>query len=205
MLSKSTFLTAIAFAILVVSSILPSKIMAQAESQLPYYEISEYPDDYSAANVLGRILDGLGFRYYWATEGLTAKDLAYKPSEDARSTDETLDHIYGLTLTALNAVQSKPNLPREPVEMTFEEKRQLTLENIKKASDIVRAGEPGDMKDYRVIFERGGNSSEYPFWNMLNGPIADAIYHVGQVVSFRRSSGNPKNPKVSLFNGKLRQ
>lgn len=40
---------------------------------------------------------------------------------------------------------------------------------------------------------------------MLNGPIADALWHVGQVVSFRRSSGNPFNSKVSVFSGKVRE
>lgn len=51
----------------------------------------------------------------------------------------------------------------------------------------------------------GGKRSEFPFWNMLNGPIADALWHVGQVVSFRRSSGNPFNSKVSVFSGKVRE
>ena len=42
------------------------------------------------------MVDGLGFRYFWATEGLTEKDLAYRPSEGARTTMETLEHISGL-------------------------------------------------------------------------------------------------------------
>ena len=37
------------------------------------------------------------------------------------------------------------------------------------------------------------------------GPIADALWHVGQVVTFRRSSGNPFNSKASVFTGKVRQ
>jgi hypothetical protein len=39
---------------------------------------------------------------------------------------------------------------------------------------------------------------------MINGPIADALWHAGQVVTLRRVSGNPINPKVSVFNGRLR-
>ena len=42
-------------------------------------------------------------------------------------------------------------------------------------------------------------------WNQINGPIADALWHCGQVVSFRRASGNPYNSKASLFTGKLRE
>ena len=42
----------------------------------------------------------------------------------------------------------------------------------------------------------------FPFWNMINGPISDAIWHSGQVVANRRASGNPINPKVNVFIGK---
>jgi len=37
---------------------------------------------------------------------------------------------------------------------------------------------------------------------MMNGPLADAIYHVGQIVVFRRANGNPQNPRVNVFMGK---
>jgi hypothetical protein len=47
--------------------------------------------------------------------------------------------------------------------------------------------------------------NEFPFWNQLNGPIADALWHCGQVISFRRSSGNPYNSKASVFSGKVRE
>ncbi|MFT7499284.1 MAG: hypothetical protein ACI8QP_001887, partial [Porticoccaceae bacterium] len=46
--------------------------------------------------------------------------------------------------------------------------------------------------------------SEYPFWDLINGPIEDAVWHSGQLVSFRRSSGNPMNPKVNFLTGKVR-
>ncbi|HNP07210.1 MAG TPA: hypothetical protein PKN99_06270 [Cyclobacteriaceae bacterium] len=54
-----------------------------------------------------------------------------------------------------------------------------------------------------MVFQSGDKKTEYPFWNLLNGPIADAIWHVGQVVSFRRSSGNPINSKAEVLLGKL--
>ncbi len=52
--------------------------------------------------------------------------------------------------------------------------------------------------------KRRSGTVEYPFWNNINGPIADAIWHVGQVVSFRRSSGNPFPKGVSVLTGKKR-
>jgi hypothetical protein len=39
-----------------------------------------------------------------------------------------------------------------------------------------------------------------PFWHIINGPIADALTHVGQINSFRRLAGNP-TPKVNVFIG----
>ena len=52
---------------------------------LPYATIPDAPADYTSGNMLSRMIDGLGFRYHWVSEGLRAEDLAYRPSEDARS------------------------------------------------------------------------------------------------------------------------
>lgn len=182
-------------------------ISTHAQDQsLPYRTIPDYPLNYSAGNVLGRLIDGLGFRYYWATEGLRKEDLQFRPTDQSRSLAETIDHIYGLSLTIVHAPQSKANIrPLDWSHLSFEDKRKATLENFETASKLIKAGDPNDMESYQVIFKRGENSSEYPFWNMINGPIADALHHTGQVVTLRRTSGNPINPKVSVFNGKLRE
>jgi len=185
-------------------------IMAQNNSnqtsELPYYKIPEYPQEYNAANVAARMIDGLGFRYYWATEGLREEDLKFRPNDEARTTDETLDHILGLSNTILNSLLKKPNIrSKEKNELSFEEKRKQTLDNLKLTSDILKASKPGEMDDFKIVFKNGDKETTYPFWNQINGPIADAIWHTGQVVSFRRSSGNPFNSKASVFNGKLRE
>ncbi len=189
--------------------LLCSVSIAHSQSQvaiLPYAEIPATPKKYNACTVAARMLDGLGFRYYWATEGLRPEDLAFKPSESGRTADATLDHLYGLASVVLNSVKELPNTsPRPNPPTTFEEKRRLTLAAIKEASDILKASKPRKMKDFKIIFERGDSRSEFPFWNQLNGPIADALWHVGQVVTFRRSSGNPMNPKVSVLQGNVRQ
>ena len=172
---------------------------------LPYYEIPAYPETYSPGNVIARVVDGLGYRYYWATEGLRESDLNYKPSEESRTTAETLDHILGLTKVLVNTTKNMANInPADVKQMTWEEKRKETLENIRTASEILKTSSEKDVEGFQVVFQRSDSKSVYPLWNLLNGPLADAIYHVGQVVSFRRSSGNPINPKVSVFMGKTR-
>ena len=174
--------------------ILTSIIMAQSEEKLPYYEIPEHSETYTAGTVASRMLDGLGFRYYWATEGLREEDLNYKPSESGRTSAETIDHLFGLSNFILNSMSSEKR-KKEDIELSFEEKRKQTLLNIKKASDILRTSD--DISKF--------DNDRFPFWNIINGPIADALWHCGQVVMLRRASGNPFNSKVSVFSGKLRE
>ncbi len=176
---------------------------SKSQEKLPYYEIPEAPESFNAGSVVSRMVDGLGFRFYWATEGLRSEDLAFKPSEEARTSLETIKHIYGLTSVVLNSVTNQANTGEKMPEMTFEQLRKKILENIQKSSEILRSST--DISQYKIVFKRGDNSSEYPFWNQINGPISDALWHTGQVVSFRRSSGNPYNSKASVFSGKVRE
>ena len=175
-------------------------------TELPYYQIPDYPETYSAGSVAARMIDGLGFRYYWATEGLRDVDLQYKPSEEGRTCAETIDHIYGLSNVILNATKKEINdFTVKPPTLSFEEKRRKTLENLKQASDILKHADEDEMKNFMVVFKSNTGSSEYPFWNNINGPISDAIWHAGQVVLLRRASGNPFNSNASVFSGKLRK
>ena len=168
--------------------------MAQDKEILPYYEIPEHADNYTAGSVASRMLDGLGFRYYWATEGLRVEDLAYKPSESGRTSAETIDHLYGLSNFILNSISTEKSSDSTEV-LTFIEKRKQTLLNIKKASEILRTID--DISQF--------DNDRFPFWNIINGPISDALWHCGQVVMLRRASGNPFNSKVNVFSGKLRE
>ena len=174
------------------------------EQKLPYYEIPEYADGDTAGTVAARMVDGLGFRYYWATEGLRTEDLSYKPSETGRTCGDTIDHLYGLSNVIVNAT-TKTNNDRSvaQLELNYKEKRKKTLQNFKEASDILK--ESTDLSAYKIVFKSEKGSVEYPFWNNINGPIADAIWHTGQIVLLRRASGNPFNSKVSVFNGKVRE
>lgn len=181
--------------------------MAKAQDSTDYYyRIPDYPESYNSGTVAARMVDGLGFRYYWGTVGLRAEDLAYKPSHEARTASETIDHIYGLTNVLVNATKKLPNdfTKENEEELTFEEKRAKTLQNIKEASEILKRSTAQDLESYKIVFISSRGRSEYPFWNQLNGPLADAIWHVGQVVSMRRASGNPFNSNVSVLRGRLK-
>jgi hypothetical protein len=170
-----------------------------------YYQIPDYPESYSAETVVARLIDGLGFRYFWATEGLRVEDLEFRPNEDARTTAETIDHIYGLSKVIVNATDHKANEGGDEPALTFMEKRNKTLENIQRASKILKAADSQDLDEYTMVFKRGEQATSYPYWNLINGPISDAVWHCGQVVLLRRSSGNPFNSNVSVLQGKVRE
>lgn len=176
---------------------------SQSKMDLPYYEISEYPETYSSVNIISRMIDGLGFRFYWASEKLTKTDLDYKISKDSRSTIETINHIHSLSVMILNAVLNKTNDIKEEKNLDYETLRRNTLLNFKRSSEIISKSE--NLSSLKIIFNKGGKISEFPLWNLINGPIEDAVWHTGQVVAFRRANGNPISSKISVFTGKVKK
>lgn len=180
-------------------------LVAESQAQdmeLPYHQIPDYAEDYTPGNVVARMIDGLGYRFYWASEGLTEKDLEYKPSQDGRTTLETLQHICGMSYTILNAPSATPNERRDLSGFSYAELRKKTLENFKAASTAVSGKQPEDFETFKVIFQGRDQQTVLPFWNMINGMISDCIYHTGQIVLLRRASGNPQNPNVNVLLGK---
>jgi hypothetical protein len=198
-------LTLLAFLLLSAISLLAQN-NPKMTSTLPYREIPAYPESYSAESVVARMIDGLGFRFYWATEGLRPEDLAFRPTPESRSSEETIDHILGLSTIVLNALKNQPNVRsgEETSPLTFEVKRKKTLEVLQEASNLLKQADT-KLDNHSMVFQNGTNKTEFPFWNLINGPIADALWHVGQVVTFRRSSGNPFNGKASVLTGKVRE
>lgn len=180
---------------------------AEVDDSNYYYQIPDYSETYTAGTVAARMVDGLGFRFFHATVDLNEENLKFKPSEEARTLEQTIDHILGLTRTTINSVTRQPtDFSIEQPELSYTEKRIKILENIRRASEILRSSSAEDLASYQIIFLSGnGNRTEYPFWNQINGPIADAIWHTGQIVSLRRTSGNPFNSKASVLSGKVRE
>ena len=173
---------------------------AQNNAHLPYYEIPTYNEEYTPQSVASRMVDALGFRYYWASFELTEEDLAYKISEESRSCQETVIHIYDLTNMMLRLTKTEFKQQKEKSEMSFNEMRSQTLLNIQALSKTVE--ESKDLAEFDI--KKDGKTTIF-FYNSINGPIADAIWHTGQLAVFRRASGNPINAKIDHFSGKIRE
>ncbi|MFZ9046331.1 MAG: DinB family protein [Cyclobacteriaceae bacterium] len=160
--------------------------------------IPKAPSHYTANTVAIRMIDGLGFRYYWATEGLTEKDLTYRIGEDSRTVRETLEHIAGLSAMTASAIEGiQYQQPAGLEKMSWEDVRKLTLGQLASARNLLV--EEKDVSEAIIDF---GNGRTFPFWNAINGPIEDAIWHTGQVVMLRRAAGNPFPKGVSVFTGR---
>ena len=153
-----------------------------------FYEITDYPDGVTGANVLNRVLDGLGFRFYWSTEGLGDSDYSFRPSPDSRSVEEIVRHVWGLVNWVCISVVGEGYLRPDDISSV----RLQILEMLLALRGAVN--ELGDERLGDVTIEGR------PFWHILNGPIPDALTHVGQINSFRRLAGNPV-PGANVFAG----
>ena len=179
-------------------------IMSQTSEY--FKDISKYPTEINNGNIISRMINGLGYRYYWATEKLKENDLIYRPSKDAYSTKETMVHIFTLSKTIYNTTLSKINeRPDIDIPVDYESIRNETLQFLEKASKNFLNLNSKELDQMKIKFNRGGTIKNFPIWNLLNGPIADAIYHTGQIVSFRRTTGNPIDSSVNVFMGSYRQ
>ena len=173
-----------------------------SQEKLPFYDITEIPNEINSTNIIIRMIEGLGFRYHWATENITEKDLKYRPSKDAMSNYETIEHIYDLSNTIYNSSKSLPKIKsKKKTSLDFISLRKETLNNLKLTREVLKSFNDEDLKNVKIIFQGNSGNYEFPIWNLINGPISDAIYHTGQLVSFRRTSGNPIPKGVNVFLG----
>lgn len=185
-----------------VADVLERRAVAASTGGAPYAQIPREPYELTAGTTVARVIDGLGFRYYWASEGLRPADLTYRPTPEARSTQETLEHLYGLSEVLYNvALDQDSRRPLDLADRTYEALRSRTLHNLKLASRRFDALDEATLLAREVRFVRDGVTSASPFWNLLNGPLADALYHTGQVVTLRRAAGNPIAAGVNVFRG----
>ncbi|MCW8131390.1 MAG: hypothetical protein KIS92_13660 [Planctomycetota bacterium] len=160
--------------------------------ELPFREIPEAPAQVTGAAVLARMVEGLAFRYRWATEDLRESDAAFKPCESSMSLLELQKHIYGLV--AFSAVSLDLGLPEgRPAPDGIESFRLETLEQLQAMAEGLRR-----MSDVDLAAKK---ARDLPFWHLINGPIADALTHVGQLNAWRRIHGNPW-PGANVFLGK---
>ena len=167
--------------------------------ELPFHHIESYPAMATASGVLCRLLDGLGFRYYWATEGLRSADLLFRPTSESMSLGELLRHVYGLVFWVGEHFQASGE--SEAADRLAEDLslRPRTLRLLAKLRE--RVARSSDEQIGRIGVASRGKDLGLPFWHLVNGPLADALTHVGQINTWRRINGNP-SPRANVFLGR---
>jgi hypothetical protein len=151
------------------------------------------PDTLSTGAVLARLCDGLGFRLHWATEGLREEDIDFRPAEGSLTTRELLQHIHRMVQWVDHCLGGEPASEPRP---DFRAERSAALTRIQILSHRLRSMSEKDLAQAELT--RG--ETALPIWNAVNGPLADALTHVGQINTYRRVSGNP-SPRINHLLG----
>ena len=163
-----------------------------------YDSLPEAPSEISAANILMRMVDGLGFRYAYATNGLTQDFFDYSCCESSMSGGQLMKHIYQLSFWIGTTL--KIELKYDKTIETVDGYRNATLAIIEKISDRISGITNKELQETQLYLKR--TDTHYSFWFLINGPIADALTHVGQILTWRRMAGNPIE-RISPLSGKL--
>jgi len=154
-----------------------------------FRELTGYPETVSGGAIISRLLDGIGFRFYWATDSLRPEDFTFRLLPEVMSVNELIEHIWQtLDWISRSARGVKFEIPPE-----VDGYRNSVLAKIQDLRDYFENLPDGELKDIII-----GRQS---FWHMINGPLADMLTHIGQINSFRRVSGNPAS-QSNPFRGK---
>lgn len=162
----------------------------------PYQTLPIPPKDLSEGNILGRLVDGIGFRYRVATEGFTQKEIDFCPIEGSMNMMELMDHIYKLATWTSTALQLDST--KRQSFSGFEDYRSATLSICHQLSQHLKTLTAEDLDKISIYLKRV--DTHFSFWYLINGPFADILTHIGQINTWRRISGNPV-PKISSFTG----
>lgn len=165
-----------------------------------FKQINEYPNSFSGANALLRLTEGIGFRYYWGTENISESDLSFTPGNENRSIHETLNHILYMAIFVANSLEGKQtSFPEPSGTLPFSELREETLNKLLQIRSLLASSTDKDLEAKMLKIAANGSSFETAVWHLINGPMLDMGYHLGQLVMMRRSNGNPIDPKVEPF------
>lgn len=144
-----------------------------------YHTLPTAPAEMTAATVIYRLLSGMGFRLYWATDELTEAVYAFQPGEGARTIGETVEHIWDLLHWLYSALdpagKTKPDSPAAL--------RDGALDLIALLEDRFSTIDKDTLATIHILQE--------PFWPIINGPLSDVLTHIGQIAIVRRLAGSP--------------
>lgn len=145
-------------------------------AQLPYNKMPEYPKKITTGIVMAKMVDELGYKYYWATDSLLNDELRYMFNSN-NLPRLLLKGVYQMSENIINHTlgnKMKPELKLE--EMSFEDFRKNTLLNLKEASSILI---------------KNAEASLFLNLGLFMKFIAFSDTYCDQIILFRENIGNP--------------
>ena len=166
----------------------------ERNKELPFEDISKTPSEITAINTLLRVVESLGFRYRWATENLSEDNIKFRPHPTSMNIEELNAHIFDLINSTFRVFGGeKQNIDSLN---SFQQIRKKSLFILEDLSERLKK-----MRDEDLVKMEKNTSRKLPFWYWVNGPLSDALTHVGQITSWRRIAGNPQLKGVNVFIG----
>lgn len=163
---------------------------------VPYQHMPEPPSEFTAGGVMKRMTDAIAFRFRWATEGLADGDLNFKPCEGSMTMRELFEHMLLLIQMVHGALDPERTGLKEKLD-DMESYRIAVLRRLERLGDRIEDLSDAELGGCEVKLPSG---KAFPVWNLIHGPLADMLTHVGQINSWRRIAGKPA-PKANLFLG----
>jgi hypothetical protein len=145
-----------------------------------FRSVTTYPPQENANGIVMRLIDGLGFRFYWATEGLTEDDYSFSPGGGCQTIGDLIGHVWGLVNWIHLNVLGEGISDKRPEDLAG--RREQIFQGL---YDIRNHVETIGQDELFALQIEGK-----PLWHMINGPLSDALTHTGQINSFRRLNGN---------------
>jgi len=163
-----------------------------------FKQIPEVPKTINSTNCIARIIDGIGFRYYWATENLTDNEFLFSPGNGSMNITELNLHIYDLAFITNKTFGLIAPYQKESFN-DFSSARKEILSLYEACSKHLKLIDNDNILNDYIVNPKSFDG-EFSFWYLLNGPIADCLTHIGQITNWRRLSGNIQ-PKANVFLG----
>lgn len=129
-------------------------------------------------DALRHFLVALAYRFHHVTEGAPAGFGDLEVGGEVRSARRIVRHMTGLLAMTRDAFE--PGARRELEPLPWEEERQRFLRELA-ALD-------------RVLASDAEPRGELELWRLWQGPLVDAMTHVGQLATLRRLAGDPVRP-----------
>lgn len=158
--------------------------------------IPKDPTEFNGSHVLQRMVDAILIRYTIATKDISDIAINYRATPESMSMLELQKHILLLILWVSKSLDLE--IESKDKAETFQDFEVQIKERIANLSQHIVTLSDEQLSKKTIFLKRA--DTHYSIWYMIHGPLADAIHHIGQIITWRRICGNPIG-KISPFTG----